>query len=100
LETLGFSEEQRTIAATIFAELVGNVVRYAAGMVDVVLDVRGSRPTIHVLDTGPSFSYAPRLPTNLLSESGRGLFLVKELSREFNVSPRPEGGSHARVVLR
>lgn len=100
LEKLRFESEARMTAEMIFAELIGNVVRYAPGAIEVVLDVRSGRPTIHVMDSGPSFSYAPRLPTNPLSESGRGLFLVKQLSQEFNVSPRPEGGSHARAVLR
>lgn len=99
LQELRFGSAAAMTAETIFAELIGNVVRYAPGIAEVVLDIRSARPTIHVLDCGPSFTYAPRLPTNLLSESGRGLFLVKQLSREFNVSPRPEGGSHARVVL-
>ncbi|MBV8489719.1 MAG: SpoIIE family protein phosphatase [Candidatus Eremiobacteraeota bacterium] len=99
LDTLGFAESQTT-AELIFAELVGNVVRYAPGTVDVFLDTRNGKAVLHVLDRGPSFSYTPRLPSNLLSENGRGLFLVKELSHDFNVSPRPDGGSHARVVLK
>jgi hypothetical protein len=36
----------------------------------------------------------------LLSESGRGLFIVSALTHDFRVSKRPKGGSHARAVLR
>lgn len=100
LSELGLPCEEMMTAELILAELVGNVVRYAPGTVEIVLDRKSGRPTLHVLDSGPSFFYAPRLPSNLLSESGRGLFLVKELSRDFNVTPRPQGGSHARAVLR
>ncbi len=100
LDLLGVSSARSTTAEMIFAELIGNVVRHAPGNIDVLLETRNSKPILHVLDRGPSFSYAPRLPTNPLSENGRGLYLVKELSHDFNVSPRPAGGSHARVVLK
>jgi len=100
LTVFGLQRSRCTTAEMIFAELVGNVVRYAPGVVEVLLEWRNGKPILHVLDRGPSFSYAPRLPTNLLAENGRGLYLVKELSHDFNVSPRPAGGSHARVVLK
>lgn len=100
LEMLGVHGNRSTTAEMIFAELVGNVVRHAPGSIDVLLEMRNAKPILHVLDSGPSFSYAPRLPTNPLSENGRGLYLVKELSHDFNVSPRPSGGSHARVVFK
>lgn len=87
-------------AELIFGELLSNAVRYAPGGVDVVLDWAGS-PTavLHFLDRGPGFVVIPRLPTDLLSERGRGLFLVWSLSEDFNVTKRADGGSHVRVVL-
>lgn len=100
LKNHGFVDDQCMVAEMIFAELVGNVVRYAPGIIEVILERTAGLPTLHVLDRGPSFSYAPRLPSNLLAENGRGLYLVKELSREFNVSIRHGGGSHARVVFK
>ena len=41
----------------------------------------------------------PRLPSDLLSERGRGLFLIWSMSEDFNVTKRADGGAHARVVL-
>jgi len=41
----------------------------------------------------------PRLPTDRMSERGRGLFLVWSLAEDFSVGKRPGGGSHARAVL-
>jgi CHASE3 domain sensor protein/anti-sigma regulatory factor (Ser/Thr protein kinase) len=88
-------------AELVFGELLGNVVRYASGPLEVVLDRRGARPVLHVLDAGPGFALVPRLPAELLSERGRGLFLVSSLSEDFNASRRAGGkGSHARAVLR
>jgi serine phosphatase RsbU (regulator of sigma subunit)/anti-sigma regulatory factor (Ser/Thr protein kinase) len=86
-------------AELVFAELIGNVVRYAAKWVDVTLDASGALPVLHILDGGPGFRYSPRLPADVLSERGRGLYIVAQLTEEFHVTKRPHGGSHARAVL-
>ena len=86
-------------AELVFAELIGNVLRYAAKWVDVTLDASGALPVLHILDGGPGFRYSPRLPLDVLNESGRGLFIVAQLTEEFHVTKRPLGGSHARAVL-
>ena len=88
-----------TAAETIFAELLGNVVRYAPGLVDVIVDLSGPSIVLNVLDRGPGFAYFPRLPQDLLSERGRGLFIVSQLAEEFSIQRRRDGGSHARVML-
>ena len=51
------------------------------------------------MDRGPGFVLMPRLPSDLLSERGRGLFLIWSMSEDFNVTKRADGGAHARVVL-
>ena len=86
-------------AELVFSELIGNVVRYAAKWVDVTLDTSGASPVLHILDGGPGFRHLPHLPSDVLSESGRGLFIVAQLTDEFHVTKRPHGGSHARAVL-
>jgi len=84
----------------IFGELLSNAVRYASGLVEVVLDwSETSTAILHFLDSGPGFVLMPRLPSDLLSERGRGLFLIWSLSEDFNVTKRTDGGAHARVVL-
>jgi serine phosphatase RsbU (regulator of sigma subunit)/anti-sigma regulatory factor (Ser/Thr protein kinase) len=94
-----FSDDVFT-SELIFGELLSNVVRYAPGEIEVVLDWSSTAGAIlHVLDRGSGFVLIPRLPTDLLSERGRGLFLVWSLSDEFNVTKRVDGGSHVRVVL-
>ena len=99
LRAHGASTEALFSCELIFGELLGNVVRYARGELEIVLDVAGSNGVLHFLDKGKGFTLIPRLPTDLLSERGRGLFLIWTLSEDFNVDVRPNGGAHARVVL-
>ncbi len=96
----GYPITQLHAAELIFAELVGNLVRYAPGPAEITLEWVGARPVLHVRDRGPGFAFAPRLPPDIYSESGRGLFLIGAMAEDFSVSLRPGGGSHARVVLR
>lgn len=100
LLTRNYSPAHVNVAELIFAELVGNLVRYAPGPAEIVLEWVGRRPVLHVRDRGPGFAFAPRLPPDIYSESGRGLFLIGALAEDFSVTLRPGGGSHARVVLR
>lgn len=99
LVTSGFGPVELFDFETIFAELMANLVRYAPGASEILLESSSRTFVLHVLDKGPGFQFLPRLPNDLFSQSGRGLFLVSHLSAEFNVERRPGGGSHARVVL-
>ncbi|MFN2450424.1 MAG: SpoIIE family protein phosphatase [Candidatus Baltobacteraceae bacterium] len=83
----------------IYSELMANLVRYAPGTIELFLERRGEDGVLHVLDKGPGFQFTTRLPNDLFSESGRGLFLISQLADDFNVARRPGGGSHARIVL-
>ena len=96
----GGSPDDVSMAELVFGELVSNTVRYAPGRVEVIADWSGAQPVLHVLDGGPGFRHIAILPPDLLSESGRGLFIVSALTEDFRVSKRPQGGSHARAVLR
>jgi anti-sigma regulatory factor (Ser/Thr protein kinase) len=55
---------------------------------------------LHVVDRGPGFRHISILPPDLLSESGRGLFIISALTQDFRVAKVADGGSHARAVLR
>ena len=85
-------------AELVFGELLGNVVRHAPGTVDIEVEWRGDAPVLHVLDRGPGYDRAASLPSTL-SETGRGLYLVATLTRDFTVTRLPGYGSHARAVL-
>jgi anti-sigma regulatory factor (Ser/Thr protein kinase) len=100
LRAVGLTTDEVGSAELVFGELIGNVVRYAPGTVRVMLDVSGQAPVLHVLDDGCGFEFRPRLPVDLLSERGRGLFLVSAFAEELSVERRRGGGgSHARAVL-
>lgn len=99
LVQLGARGEDYSSAELVFGELVGNVVRHTAGRVTVRVDWRGGYPELSVLDSGAGFDFEAHLPEDMLSEAGRGLFLVNALTREFDVKKAPEGGTLARAVL-
>jgi len=96
----GATREDVAMAEVVFGELLGNAVRYAPGPVDVIADWSGPDPVLHVIDGGPGFRHISILPPDLLSESGRGLFIISALTQDFRVAKAPCGGSHARAVLR
>ena len=86
-------------AELVFGELVGNAVRHAPGFVDVELTWDdATAPVLHVTDDGPGYVPRTGLPPPD-SESGRGLYIVAQLTREFTVTQRPQRGAHARAVL-
>jgi serine phosphatase RsbU (regulator of sigma subunit)/anti-sigma regulatory factor (Ser/Thr protein kinase) len=99
LKRHGFSTDALGAAEVVFAELVGNVHRYAQGPVEIALDRSAAAPVLHVLDRGRGFRHLPKLPADVLSERGRGLYIVSALAEDFAVTRRPDGGSHARAVL-
>jgi PAS domain S-box-containing protein len=86
-------------AELVFGELVSNVVRHAPGPIEIELEWTASRPVLHVLDRGSGFPRTNALPTDIMSESGRGLYLVDLLTEEFTVTTLPGYGTHARAVL-
>ena len=99
LASAGFAGPSLSAAELVFGELVGNVYRYARGRAEVIVDVSGTAAVLHVLDDGEGFELKPRLPADLYSERGRGLFLVDVFADEFSIERRRTGGSHARAVL-
>ena len=99
LRERGATPEETFAAELIYGELIGNVLRYAAGVVDVRLDWHSGTPVLHVLDRGTGFEYVPGLPADVFAESGRGLFIVAHMTRDFTITRRPGGGSHARALL-
>jgi PAS domain S-box-containing protein len=95
----GVTDGRLDAAELVFGELLGNVVRFAPGPIEIMFDWSEAAPVLHVLDRGPGFTLVPRLPTDLLSERGRGLYIVWSMAEDFNVTERFDGGSHARAVL-
>jgi len=70
----------------VLGELIGNVARHSPGLAEVTLAREDTRTLIRVSDRGKPFPYRPNgAHTDLLAESGRGLFLVRAMSRDLRV---------------
>ena len=104
----GFVEYMRSMAQEgadlfnaelIFGELVSNVVRHAPGPIDIAAVWQADFATLHVIDRGTGFDLISALPKDVMSETGRGLFVVDALSEEFAVMNLPGRGAHAKVRL-
>jgi CHASE3 domain sensor protein/anti-sigma regulatory factor (Ser/Thr protein kinase) len=98
LKMESISPDDIAMAELVFMELIGNVLRYAPGRVEIAVDWSGACPVLHAIDHGPGFSHNPKLP-DLFAESGRGIYLVSMLTETFEVLKVPGGGSHACAVL-
>jgi PAS domain S-box-containing protein len=84
----------------VFGELLSNVVRHAPGCpVEVQVDWSADRPSVHVIDCGPAFDMRRSLPDDLLSEYGRGLFIVQQICDDLQVERVPGYGNHVSVTL-
>lgn len=86
-------------AEVIFGELTGNVVRYSPGPIEIDLEWTEEEPVLHVLDRGGPFVPQGGLPADLMSENGRGLFIVRTLGRNLRVTPLPRRGNHVSIRL-
>ncbi|MDP9017813.1 MAG: SpoIIE family protein phosphatase [Candidatus Eremiobacteraeota bacterium] len=86
-------------AELVFGELIGNVVRHTAGRATVRVNWTGPYPELQVVDSGKGFDLETALPKDVLSEAGRGLFLINALTREFDIKSLPSGGTCARAIL-
>jgi anti-sigma regulatory factor (Ser/Thr protein kinase) len=86
------------MAEIVFGELVGNVVRHATGPIDVDLEWGAEYPALHVIDRGREFSPNGSLPDEL-SEGGRGLYIVRQLSRTLEIEHISGYGNHVTAEL-
>ncbi|HZY98574.1 MAG TPA: SpoIIE family protein phosphatase, partial [Candidatus Baltobacteraceae bacterium] len=86
-------------AELVFGELLGNVVRHAPGPVETQFFWDETSATLHVIDTGTAFEAVTNLPYDLLSERGRGLFIVRQLARAVRIEHVFNCGNHIRVEL-
>jgi PAS domain S-box-containing protein len=86
-------------AELIYGELVGNVVRHSPGGIDVDVACNGDRIRLFVQSDGPSFELRACLPESLLSECGRGLFIVNTLGSGLAATQLPVFGNQISVDL-
>lgn len=99
LRARGDEDSDFAAAEIIFGELVGNVVKHAPGPITIELLWDAEAPTLRILDKGPGFELAPSLPSDPMSEGGRGLFLASAFAHDLFVVRDPEGGSRVSATL-
>lgn len=93
------ANEDAAASELIFSELVGNVAKHAAGMVDVEAERNGANATLRVGDRGgKAFAVDGGPIVEPLAESGRGLHLVREIASDLRVE-RLNGGNRVSAVF-
>ncbi len=95
----GASDSDFASAELIFGELIGNAIRHARGKVCVRLDWNAEFPVLSVRDLERHFSQPLDLPNDPFAESGRGLFIVRALAKEFRLTDDEDDGSAACATL-
>ncbi len=98
LATWGVAQETLSAAEVVFGELLGNVVRYTPGLVDIGVLKQADEILLRVLDRGPGLKWAPSRPIDN-SESGRGLFLIEAFSRSVRCDFLTGFGTYFEIVI-
>jgi anti-sigma regulatory factor (Ser/Thr protein kinase) len=93
------AEGDHAAAELIYGELVGNVVRHAPGPIDVDVACEGDDVVLYLQDSGNQIHVHRGLPDDIMSESGRGLFLVNAFARDVRSDALPVFGHQMRVTL-
>jgi serine/threonine-protein kinase RsbW len=103
----GFDEDdQHQIGMAVRECMVNAVVhgnRYSSHKhVHLEIERSDTGLTVTVGDEGEGFDLSslpdPLAPENLLRQSGRGLLLIRAFMDEFDLHPRPGGGTEVRLV--
>ena len=100
IRSLATDHDQIFACELILGEILANTVEHAPGLVEVRLDWTRAKPVAIVRDTGPGLEqYVARLPDDVLSEDGRGIYLINALADEVTVRQASGYGTEIRVVL-
>jgi serine phosphatase RsbU (regulator of sigma subunit)/anti-sigma regulatory factor (Ser/Thr protein kinase)/CHASE3 domain sensor protein len=88
-----------SMSELILSEMLGNVARHTPGPAEVILEWSGDTATIRVFDEGPRFEPPAMFSAaDVLAESGRGLFLLRTMSRHLSIE-WTGGGNCVSAVL-
>jgi serine/threonine-protein kinase RsbW len=105
-EAAGFNEDECYRIGMSVREGVINAFHYGNQerpdkKIHLAIDLTGEKMVIHVMDEGKGFQLSdvpdPLAEENLLSTSGRGIFLMRAFMDEFKVVPGRTGG--AEVIM-
>ncbi len=82
----------------ILGELVSNVARHTPGPAEVTLECDVESAVLHVCDRGKPFDAARIARPEPMQETGRGLFIVREIARELTVEQTDRGNRISAVL--
>jgi PAS domain S-box-containing protein len=100
LRTACGDTEETFHSELIIGELLANTVAHAPGLVHLLLEWTGNNYTLTVRDSGPGFeSVASQLPSDVMSEGNRGLFIIGALASDVRKESLQSGGVEMRVTL-
>ena len=87
-------------AELILGEILANTVEHAPGLVEVTVDWTGEKPVVIALDMGSGIDRTRMtLPSDVLDENGRGLYLIEQLAESVSIRPAKGFGTEVRAVL-
>lgn len=93
------SEEALFRTELIIGEALANTVEHAPGLVRIDVEWESDHAVMTIQDSGPGLRYSPDLPQEMLTERGRGLFLIGNLAQAVHVENPADGGTKMTVVL-
>jgi len=101
LRDMAADGDQTVDAEIVVGEILANTLEHASGLTKVHIDWATEEPVITVRDAGPGLKNpSGQLPGNIMSEKGRGFFLIKNLLKnEVFINSTPGEGTELRAVL-
>ncbi|HEX3672363.1 MAG TPA: SpoIIE family protein phosphatase [Candidatus Cybelea sp.] len=99
LADAGAPENEVRAAELIFGELAANVAQHVGGTIEAALDWHGAKAVLHVTDRGEGYATTECEAADLLTEHGRGLWIVQRLGAKISLEILPGFGTHVRAEL-
>ena len=100
LRELAAAEADLYAAELVIGEILANTVEHAPGLVEVLIDWTCENPKVTVRDSGPGIDGCRMdLPEDVMSEDGRGMFLIGALASEISVRRSPGYGTELKLTL-
>jgi PAS domain S-box-containing protein len=100
LRELSHPDQEIFEVKAVIGELIANAVEHAPGDVHLEVDWTGERAVLRMRDHGPGFTARATLPPDMMSEDGRGLFVIASLADDLMANSHFEGGTEVSVRLR
>lgn len=100
LRELSNPDQELFEVKAVIGELIANAVEHAPGDVHLEVDWSGDRAVLRMRDHGPGFTAHAALPRDVMSEDGRGLYLISALADDLRASSHFDGGAEVSVRLR